>query len=108
MPTAIFNFSDISVSLWLNSNVFFGSCKAPTGQDSANGRPVFDQILSINQSHTHHIHRKSDAQTWMFACLGVGFSFYMGCMALIDRKNLIEDWSTILRILSRRSLSWPE
>jgi hypothetical protein len=27
------------------------------------------------------------------------------CMALIDRKNLIEDWSTIRRILSRRSLA---
>jgi len=29
-------------------------------------------------------------------------------MALIDRKNLIEDWSTIRRILSRRSLHEPK
>ena len=43
--------------------------------------------------------------TWTFTCLGVGFSVYMVCMALIDRKNLIEDWSTIRRILSRRSLA---
>jgi len=43
--------------------------------------------------------------TWTFTCLGAGFSVYMVCMALIDRKNLIEDWSTIRRILSRRSLA---
>jgi hypothetical protein len=43
--------------------------------------------------------------TWMFACLGIGFFVYTVCMALIDRKNLIEDWSTIRRILSRRSLA---
>jgi hypothetical protein len=42
---------------------------------------------------------------WTFTCLGGGFFVYMVCMALIDRKNLIEDWSTIRRILSRRSLA---
>ena len=42
---------------------------------------------------------------WTFTCLGSGFFVYMVCMALIDRKNLVEDWSTIRRILSRRSLA---
>jgi PST family polysaccharide transporter len=42
--------------------------------------------------------------TWTFTSLGGGLFVYIVCMVLIDRKSLIEDWSTIRRILSRKNL----
>jgi hypothetical protein len=42
---------------------------------------------------------------WTATSLIVGLLAYAICMLLIDQKNLVDDWTGIRRILSRRELA---